>query len=297
MAHCSLCNTKPVFASPMYCKEHFILYIEEKVKNTILRFNLIQEGEKIAVAVSGGKDSQTVLYILHKLYGNIVFGIAIDEGIPGYRDKTLDDLERFCNRYSIPFTVSSFKERYGKALSDIPVVCGSRCSACGVLRRSLLNEEARGFDKLATGHNLDDECQSILMNLLKGNLLLSAKLGPRSGIISRKGFVQRIKPLYLCTEKEIATYAFLKELPVTFIECPHAADVFRSRVRDGLNMLEMNAPETKKSFLEAFLRLLPSLKELYRSTVIPASCMRCGGPSMNGVCKACTVLQEAADAY
>lgn len=288
---CSLCTDKSVFSSPSYCKGHFISYIEEKVKKTIERFHLIEKGEKVAVAVSGGKDSQTVLYIIHKLYGDAVQGIAIDEGIPGYRNKTLNDLETFCTAYSIPFTIYSFKEKYGRTLSGFSLTCGSICTTCGVLRRYLLNEKAHQFDKIATGHNLDDECQSIIMNFLKGNLFLSAKLGPKSGILSPNEFTQRIKPLYLCTEKEIATYAFLKRFPIEFIECPHAADVFRSRVRDGLNEIEMKQMGTKLSIIETFLKLLPSLKKLHVN-VSPTLCTRCGKPSMKKLCKACTILQE-----
>ena len=294
---CLLCTDKAVFSSPSYCKKHFICYIEARVKKTIERFHLIGNNkkennnrEKIAVAVSGGKDSQTVLYILHKLYGDRVHGIAIDEGIPGYRDKTLKDLEQFCTTYSIPFQIYSFKEKYGKTLNHFPVLGGSICNTCGVLRRYLLNEKAHGFDEIATGHNLDDEFQSIVMNLFKGNSFLSAKLGPKSGVLSSEGFTQRIKPLYLCTEKEIATYAFLQGFPVGFIECPNAADVFRSKVRDGLNELEMKREGTKLHIVETFLKLLPSLKDIHAG-VSPTLCVQCGKPSMNKICKACTIME------
>ncbi len=288
--NCVHCSSKAVVSSPPYCKEHFILYIEEKVQRTIERFRLIDAGDKIAVAVSGGKDSQTVLYILHKLYGN-VHGIAIDEGIPGYRDRTLKDLETFCTTHSIPFGIHSFQNRFGKMLGSFPVH-GGICTTCGVLRRYLLNERAAGYDKIATGHNLDDECQSVMMNLLKGNLFLLAKLGPKSGIVLRNGFTQRIKPLYLCTEKEITTYAFLKGFPVDFIECPNAADGFRSSVRDGLNNIEMQHAGTKCNIIETFLNILPSLKELHEGTR-QIYCTHCGKPSMSELCKACMIVEDA----
>ena len=142
---------------------------ELHVKDTIRQFKLIKPGEKIGVAVSGGKDSTTLLYLLHKFYGADVTGIAIDEGIEGYRESTLEDLKKFCDEFKIRYEIYSFKELYGVTVDGIKGKMGS-CMACGVLRRASLNSAARDFDKIATGHNLDDECQSIVMNLLKGNL-------------------------------------------------------------------------------------------------------------------------------
>src|SRR3989338_1379182 len=95
------------------------------------------------------------------------------------------------------------------------------CSFCGVFRRYLLNYGSKKFkfNKLATGHNLDDEYQSILMNQFRNNPEVSARLGPITGIILDKKFVRRIKPLYFVTEKETTTYSFLKKFPVEYSEC------------------------------------------------------------------------------
>ena len=127
-----------------------------------------------------------------------------------------------------------------------------------------------------------------MMNLLKGNLLLCAMLGPVTGITKRKGFTQRVKPLYLCTEKEIATYAFVKKFPIHFKECPHAELGLRSKVRDALNVLESKQPGTKRALMQYFLSIMPMLKEMYVARG-PVVCSHCGQPSSNTVCKACTV--------
>jgi len=126
------------------------------------------------------------------------------------------------------------------------------------------------------------------MNLLKGNLLLCAMLGPITGITKRAGFTQRVKPLYLCTEKEIAAYAFLKGFPVRFKECPHAELGLRSKVRDALNTLESHQP-TKYKLVHYFLSILPSLKASHGSSDGPSMCTNCGQPSHGAICKACTV--------
>jgi uncharacterized protein (TIGR00269 family) len=288
MKLCSVCQDKSVFSS--YCKQHFLTYIESKVKHTIETFHLIKSDDKIAVAVSGGKDSQSVLYILHKLYGNIVHAIAIDEGIPEYRDKTLRDMQTFCDQYGIPLNVYSFDSRYGRSLSSLLDRGATACRSCGVLRRHLINEASKDYDKLVTGHNLDDECQSIIMNLLKGTTFLSAKLGPYSGVRLYDGFTQRIKPLYFCTEKEIAAYAFISKFPVRFTECPHAPLSFRSVVRDALNELENDKPGTKKNIADKFTILLPSLKALFSDGTSPNICASCGSPAAGKKCKACQTL-------
>src|SRR3989344_6443050 len=260
--NCEKCSEKAVY--PMLCKKHFIEHIEAKVQHTIEHFSLVKPGEKIAVAVSGGKDSQSVLYLLHKLYGQVT-AISIDEGIPGYRDQTLEDMKTFCAQYNIPYEIHSFKDNYNTTLTAMLDKGEPSCRSCGVMRRHMLNKAAQKFDKLATGHNLDDECQNFMMNLLKGNLLLCAMLGPVTGITKRKGFTQRIKPLYLCTEKEIATYAFVKNFPIHFKECPHAELGLRSKVRDALNALESQQSGSKRKIVKYFLSILPALKESYIS--------------------------------
>lgn len=289
MAQCNMCQERAVFSLPCYCKSHFIEYIEKKVAATVRRFELIKPNEKIAVAVSGGKDSQTVAYILHKLFGNVT-ALSIDEGIPGYRDATLEDMKQFCFNYNIPYKVYSFEDAFGTKLDTMLRNGAPACRSCGVLRRSLLNKHARGFDKIATGHNLDDECQSLMMNFLKGTLFLSAKLGPASGVHIRTGFVQRIKPLYLCAEKEITAYAYLMGFPVHFNECPHAADGFRSTVRDSLNTLEQQKPGTKLRMIENFLSILPELKVKHANHQL-LQCSSCGQPSAQSICRACITIE------
>lgn len=292
---CTLCEQRAVSDNPAECAPHFIATFEAKVKATIERFGLIGRGETIAVAVSGGKDSQTIAYILHKLYGDAVTAIAIDEGIPGYRDQKLADLRVFCEMYGVPLRVYSFREAFGKPLNDFLSRGAPPCRSCGVMRRHLLNKYASGSDVIATGHNLDDECQSIIMNLLKGNLSMMARIGPRSGVGGREGFTQRVKPLYLCTEKEIATYAFLMKFPVQFNECPHADEGFRSCVRDALNELEMVRPGTKLRLVEHFLSIRPDADCARLRCTELRSCERCGSPAAGTICSTCKVVEIYAD--
>ena len=106
---CKNCQEKPVINLPnsnvKLCKNHFIKYFEKKVLKTIRKFKLIEKGDNIGVAVSGGKDSLTVLNILSMIKQRkriIEIGaIAIDEGIHGYRSKTLEDAKAYCKKNNI----------------------------------------------------------------------------------------------------------------------------------------------------------------------------------------------------
>ncbi len=288
---CSKCEiTAVINASDAYCKEHFFEYLESTVQETISRFNLIKKSDKIAVACSGGKDS-TILLALLKKWDYNVEALAIDEGIAGYRDKTLDDLRLICADLGVKLNIVSYQEQLGTTLDAYLLKNKSAraCTSCGVWRRHLLNKFSQGYDAIATGHNLDDEAQSILMNLLKSNVQVLARLGPKSGIIAHAGFTPRVKPLYFIHERETAAYALLKGLSVQFTECPNAAEAFRSSARDGLNDLEAAEPGSKRNLVDWFLANLPELKQKFsQDATALLKCKECGEPTTRDICKSCS---------
>ncbi|HLG23340.1 MAG TPA: TIGR00269 family protein, partial [Candidatus Nanoarchaeia archaeon] len=225
-----------------------------------------------------------------------VEAIAIDEGIKGYRDKSLLKANELCGKLGINLNVFSYKEEFGMELDEIlKVLTIKPCSICGVFRRYLLNKKSRelGFTLLATGHNLDDEAQSIMMNQMKNNVSASARLGPKVGIIEDSRFVQRIKPLYFCTEKEVTTYAFINGLMDDFNECPNAVHSYRAGIRDMLNDFENKFAGTKHSIVNSFLETLPLLQKQYTQNHIEIkSCDNCGEPSAKEICSACNYAER-----
>ncbi|MBI2659027.1 TIGR00269 family protein [Candidatus Woesearchaeota archaeon] len=295
------CSEKPIIAlysGEKLCKNHFAEYFEGKVFKTIRQFELLDKEENLGVALSGGKDSLTVLHILNKLSKENpkikINAIAIDEGIHGYRDKTLEKAKEFCEKNKIKLNIFSYNEEFGLTLDEMLKILDVRpCSICGIFRRYLLNKKSKelNFTKLATGHNLDDESQSILMNQLKNNIEASARLGPKVGIVHDEKFVQRIKPLYLCTEKEATTYAFVNGLLDDFNECQNVAQSFRAKVGDMLNELENKLPGTKYSIVNSFLQILPLLREKFKKGSIRI-CAKCSEPSSNDVCNACVYIEK-----
>lgn len=283
------------------CKRHFIRAIEQKVKSVIRKNNLIESGDSIAIALSGGKDSSVVLYLLKKFFGNRsdikIFAMAVDEGIHPYRKETLEKAKEFCKKISVPLHIFSYEREYNveidKLMNSGKNKGQSACSFCGVFRRDVLNRKARelGANKLAIGHNLDDEVQGILMNYLKGDLLRLARMGAKTPIKYSDNFIVRIKPLREIPEREIALYALLRKLNFSLAECPYGHDSLRFEVRDFINNMENKHPTTKLSILRMYDKLQPFILKSLENDSKVNSCKICNEPTSGEICRKCQLLE------
>jgi uncharacterized protein (TIGR00269 family) len=304
---CKLCQIKPVFKLPnkTLCKSCFIKYFEKKVFKTIRKFNLLKLDDKIVVAVSGGKDSITVLYLIQKylkrknLEKNVI-ALAIDEGIADYREHTLKFLKKFCEKLDVKLHIHSYKDKFGKtldnAIEELKETNISACNICGTFRRQALNTGARelGATKVVTGHNLDDETQNILLNIFKNNFNILTRLGPNNGIVNDEKFIPRIKPLYLMSEKEIRLYTILKGFDVGYDECPYAKGSFRQNIGEMINKLEDEHIGVKSSTIKFYLEVQDSLKDkfLNEKGTLVTYCSKCGEPSQREVCNTCSMKKK-----
>ena len=295
---CYKCQLKAVIKlqNGALCKSHFINYFEEKVFKTISKFKLINRDDNLCIATSGGKDSLTVLYLTKKYLqrnklNNTLTALAVDEGIANYREKTLDDLKEFCQTHSVPLKIVSFEKAFMTLDEAQKKQIGKKpCNICGVWRRYLLNKHAKESKstKLVTGHNLDDEAQVILMNIFKANTKLAGRIGPSSGIEEHDLFVQRVKPLYLCPEKEVRLYTLLKGFKVQYTECPYSQEGYRHYIQELLNSLENKYRGSKQGVINSFLELLPLIKEKEQGRVEKIQeCNECGEAANQPTCNAC----------
>jgi len=280
-------------------RKAFLRYFEKKVLYTIRKFKLLEKSDVIAVACSGGKDSNVLLYCLAqfcKQRKQKLFALAIDEGISGYRDKLLSKLRKFCKKLGVTLKVYSFKKEFGFTLQQITrkiAAAGlTNCYVCSILKRWLLNKKARELKctKIVTGHSLDDEAETIIENMFKGNAEMLARLGPVTGVASQKGFVQRVKPLYLCSGEEIVLYARLKNIPASAVICPLRGSTIRVEIRNFLNKMQCKHHEIKNAIVKCYLELAPILKKAYAAKGA-GICRICKEPAAEKVCKRCQILE------
>ena len=297
---CSKCSAPAVtyirYNGSHLCPAHLLEYVERRVKKEV-RSQLRLEGEMhIAVGASGGKDSQTALFLLTEILGrrrNVrVTAITVDEGIAGYRPETVPKVRELCRELGVEHVVVSFEEVAGLSLDTMVARTDAReaCTYCGVFRRRCLNITARelGVDVLALGHNLDDMAQSVLMNITRGDVERLARLGPHAH--AQPGLVPRIMPLRTVPEKETYLYALLSGLPFSDAECPYAVHALRNEYRQIIDGMEHRHPGTRHAILGSYDRLRPLMREDFPQAKL-LECA-CGEPTLNERCMACEMLER-----
>ena len=303
---CTACKRREAvyfrpYSGERLCKKCFIESIEEKTRATISKYEMFEFDDRIAVGVSGGKDSTSLLYVLEKIEREFpkstLVAVTVDEGIKGYRDEALKIARKNCEKLGVEHHVVSFKELFGYKLDEIVELMKKReaelspCAYCGVLRRRALNIAAREVDadKLATAHSLDDEVQTILINILHGDPLRLARAKPVTEEVHEK-LVRRVKPFCEIPEREIAFYAYLKNIEFQSFPCPYAPQALRSEIRIILNRLEERHPGMKYTIFRSIERIRPALERMAEKEL--KECRICGEPTTGEICKVCELLQE-----
>ena len=227
------------------------------VGKAIADFSLIEKGDRVAVAVSGGKDSYTMLLLLEELRRRApvpfeLVAVNIDSGYPGYRTDVIEDFFRkngFSYRMvpSEHYAIIKEKRRPGS----------SYCSICSRLKRGALYEAARtmGCNKLALGHHRDDFIETLLLNQFFVGSLKSMS----ASMLADNGITTVIRPLVYLAEEDIITFSRQAELPVVCCCCPvcGTADMQRKRMKRLLKELQADIPHVKSSMLKALSNVHP----------------------------------------
>ncbi|KAG6422711.1 hypothetical protein SASPL_113090 [Salvia splendens] len=181
---CTICNTKRAALKrpktlEQICKDCFYAVLEDEIHRVIVDNHIFKRGERVAIGASGGKDSTVLAYVMSELnrrhdYGLDLFLLSVDEGITGYRDDSLETVKRNEIQYGIPLKVVSYKDLYGWTMDEIVKLIGlkNNCTFCGVFRRQALDRGASllKVDKIVTGHNADDIAETVLLNILRGDI-------------------------------------------------------------------------------------------------------------------------------
>ena len=279
-----------------FCTEHFLRLCRDQVSKAIRQFDMLAGGDRVLVAVSGGKDSLALWDVLTEL-GYAADGFYLGLGIGDYSEDSAAFAHRFADSRGLTLRTVDLPQAHG---FDIP--SGARaakrapCSACGLSKRHLFDEAARrgGYDALVTGHNLDDEAAVLMGNTLRWQ---TGYLGRQLPVLAaRDGFPRKVKPLVRLTERETAAYCLLRGIDYIVEECPMAAGNKHLAYKAALNDIEVESPGAKHDFYFGFLERASAhfRAEVERDRAELAPCPQCGAPTDAGVCAFCRLAERAA---
>ena len=293
MMKCTYCDKEAIYyrkySGEYLCKKHFIKSIEDKVRRNIR--SILRPDIRIGLAVSGGKDSLSMAYIIKKITSSYstteLLGIIVDEGIPGYRDNSIKAAVKTLEKLDIGYEIGSIEEYYDFKLVDIinEENRSTACTYCGVFRRRILDILSRknNVDYLFTGHNASDFAQTVLLNVIQGNLkYLTSELKPNDITIPR------IYPLRYILEKEVTLYAYLRKIEYYDKPCPFTRFSLRNDIRNFLTHLEKQRPGITYNIV----RLGDKLKKMGHERYILKPCKLCGFPTTREICKVCELLKK-----
>ena len=315
---CDKCDREAVmqaaYSGGHLCETHFCRSVEKRVRRRIREDTLLdptatpEDPETWVIGLSGGKDSVVLTHILDETFGRDprveMLALTIHEGIEGYRDESVDACIQLADDLDMRHEIVTYEEEFDVRMDDVAAedpLDMAPCAYCGVFRRDLLEQYAAEFgaDKLLTGHNLDDEAQTALMNVFEGDVAQIAKhfdasLGGFEDRHEQDDFIPRAKPLRDVPEKEVALYAHLAELPAHITECPHASEAYRGEIQELLWKLEENHPGTRHSIMSGYEELAELTAERYRgeSSDDLGECERCGSKTGSRICRKCRLIES-----
>lgn len=302
---CSKCERHAVYlrryTAERLCEACLVQTTIDRVRKTINRQKMLKEDDRIVIGISGGKDSAVLLDVLHRVEQKypktMLIPVTIDEGILGYRDQALEAARALARSLGYDLEIRSFEDLFGLSLDQMVSDTDKAdrlgaCSYCGVFRRKALNLVAMelGADVVATGHNMDDEAQTVMMNIMRGDGKRLARIN-RSRENAIPGFVPRVKPLTEISERDVVAYAHYQQLPYHDVPCPYAMEAYRNDLRNFLNAMEHKRPGT----MTAILRSGEAIASAFTNSserLAYGTCLKCGDPSPSVICKACQLLEE-----
>ena len=278
-----------------FCPEHFVTHCREQVRRAVHDHRMLEPGDRVLVAVSGGKDSLALWELLVDL-GYDADGLYLGLGIDEYSDVSIGYVRTFAEGRGLKLHEVDLRDDFG---FDIPAAAAvahkSPCGACGLSKRHLFNSVAleHGYDAVATGHNLDDEAAVLLGNVLRWD---AGYLGRQHPVLpAAEGFARKVKPLVRLGEREMAAYCVVRGIDYQVEECPMAAGNKHIGYKEILNDLERRSAGAKAAFLFGFFerghaRFAEHATEEREEL---GSCRECGAPTTADVCAFCRLRDRA----
>jgi uncharacterized protein (TIGR00269 family) len=297
---CTVCKQPAVIDlrrhNANFCTDHFLRLCRDQTAKAIKDFAMLAPGDRVLVAVSGGKDSLALWDILIEL-GYAADGLYIGLGIGDYSDESGEFARAFARDRGLRLVEVDLRDDHGY---DIPTAAVTTkrapCSVCGLSKRHLFDRAALdgGYDAVATGHNLDDEAAVLFGNVLHWH---TEYLGRQLPVLpARDGFPKKIKPLVRLGEREMAAYCVLRGIDYIVEECPMAVGNRHLGYKNALDRIEIDSPGAKFAFYNGFLTKAVARFADDTGADQIGTCSQCGGPSSAPVCGFCRLVERTAGA-
>ena len=275
-----------------FCRSCYLIFFRRRVTRTIDKDEMFDRDARILVAVSGGKDSLALWDVLaDEGYDTVGFHLAL--GIGAYSGRSLERTREFATARGLELRVHSLADD-GLAVPDMMrATRRPACAACGTAKRHHFDAAALEYscNVIATGHNLDDEAARLLGNVLRWQIDHLARQRPVLQPTHEK-FVRKVKPLYLVSELETASFAFLSGLEYVVEECPNAVGATQLTYKGLLDQLEVTSPGAKLAFVHEFVTRGSAGFLAHEQLTAPKTCGGCGMPSFGELCSFCNLRSE-----
>lgn len=300
MSKCDLCTKRRAevylkYAGLKLCPECFIQFFRRRIQKIIEEYKMFKKNEKIGVAISGGKDSSSLLHTLKNIYPKQEFtAFHINLGITGYSDHCEEKARELARQLDVELVIYNLKNREGYTIEDFERTKYSRkmCSTCGVIKRHVMNVMAceANVDVLATGHNLDDTVETMFSTFISGDFKQLIRLKPVLPSIHPK-LKKKVKPLIKIPEVENLLYASYNNLPIRRVNCRYSESARSIRRKRLINKISDSDQKFKYQLLSVFLKKLIPMVEKEKEKVKLVECKLCGYPSLREICSKCVRTQ------